>query len=93
MTTRTQSLTVEMMTECETLVKMHVGMAILQYHNNTLQIDDTTKKFKEYSTFNITTGSGEALSLGFEDQASGSADDYMKATKIVLLHVKVVAAL
>ena len=52
-----------------------------KHHNNTLQIDGTTKKFKEYSTFNITTGSGESLSLGFEDQPSGSADDHMKATK------------
>ena len=82
-----------MMTECKTLVKMHAGMAILQHHN-TLQIDGTTEKFKEYSTFNITTGSGESSSLGFEDQPSGSANDYLIATKLFfLLHVKVVAAL
>ena len=43
--------------------KMHAGMAIL-HHNNTLQIESTTKKFKEYSTFNITTGSG-VLKHGF----------------------------
>ena len=35
-----------MMTECETLVKMHAGMAILQHHNNTLQIDGKQRNLK-----------------------------------------------
>ena len=60
---------------------MHVGTILQNEPNSTLHIDGTTKKFSEYSTFNITTGSGGVpLSLGFVQQSGGSADNYMDST-------------
>ena len=67
--------------EADLLSKMHVGTILQNEPNSTLHIDGTTKKFSEYSTFNITTGSGGvSLSLGFVQQSGGSADNYMDST-------------
>ena len=67
--------------EADLLSKMHVGTILQNEPDSTLHIDGTTKKFSEYSTFNITTGStGKSLSLGSVEQSGGTADDYMKST-------------
>ena len=55
--------------------------------NNTLQIDGTTKKFKEFATFNITTGEGQSLSLGFEELPGGNTNSYISATRDMLYDV------
>ena len=39
------------------------------------------RDFQEYSSFQVTTGDGKGLSLGFEDIPAGSSHDYMDATK------------
>ena len=67
--------------EADLLSKMHVGTILQNEPDSTLHIDGTTKKFSEYSTFNITTGStGKSLSLGLVEQSGGTADDYMEST-------------
>ena len=77
-----KSLTATMPAEADLLSKMHVGAILQNEPNSTLHIDGTTKKFSEYSTFNITTGStGKSLSLGFVEQSGGTADDYMDLTR------------
>ena len=43
--------------EADLLSKMHAGTILQNEPDSTLHIDGTTKKFSEYSTFNITTGS------------------------------------
>ena len=74
-------LTATMPAEADLLSKMHVGTILQNEPDSTLHIDGTTKKFSEYSTFNITTGStGKSLSLGFVEQSGGTADDYMEST-------------
>ena len=76
-----KSLTATMPAEADLLSKMHVGTILQNEPDSTLHIDGTTKKFSEYSTFNITTGStGKSLSLGFVEQSGGTADDYMEST-------------
>ena len=69
------------MVECELLAKMQVGNMLLEGENNTLHLDGTRKRFQEYSSFQVTTGDGKGLSLGFEDMPAGSSNDYMDATK------------
>ena len=65
-----KSLTATMPAEADLLSKMHVGTILQNEPDSTLHIDGTTKKFSEYSTFNITTGStGKSLSLGFVEQS------------------------
>ena len=77
-----KSLTATMPAEADLLSKMHVGAILQNEPNSTLHIDGTTKKFSEYSTFNITTGStGKSLSLGFVEQSGGTADDYIDSTR------------
>ena len=68
--------------EADLLSKMqYVGTILQNEPNSTLHIDGTTKKFSEYSTFKITTGStGKSLSLGFMEQSGGTADNYMDST-------------
>ena len=64
------------------LAKIHVGETITGSKNNTLHLDGTWKKFNEYASFQLTTGDGsKGLSMGFQDMSSGSASDYMEATK------------
>ena len=71
-----------MMAECDQLAKMQVGKAILEGTNNTLHLDGTCKPFNEYCSFQVTTdGGSQGLSMGFEEMPSGSADDYLSATK------------
>ena len=61
-----KNLTAKMPAEADLLSKMHVGIILQNEPDSTLHIDGTTKKFSEYSTFNITTGStGKSLSFGF----------------------------
>ena len=64
--------------EANLLSKMQVGAMLHCEPNSTLYVDDTTKKFLEFSTFNITNGvTAKPLSLGFVQQIGGTADDYM----------------
>ncbi len=79
-----KSAAARMLKECHILTKIQVGTKLLSCENNTLQLDGTTKKFKEYGTFNFTTGDGEKLSAGIEDLPSGHATSYMNATKNIL---------
>ena len=75
-------LSAQMMVEFEVLAKIHVGETITGSKNNTLHLDGTRKKFNEYASFQLTTGDGsKGLSMGFQDMSSGSASDYMEATK------------
>ena len=77
-----------MMVECQILSDQQVGKVILKGPNNTLHLDGTRKKFKEFASFQVTTGDGsKGLSMGFQDMASGSADDYMEATKNIFYHI------
>ena len=77
-----KSLTATMPVEADLLSKMHVATVLQNEPNSTLHIDGTTKKFLEYSTFNITSGTtGQSLSLGFVQQSGGTADDYMESTR------------
>ena len=77
-----KSVACNMMAECDQLAKMQVGKAILEGTNNTLHLDGTCKHFNEYCSFQVTTdGGSQGLSMGFEDMPSGSADDYLSATK------------
>ena len=74
-------LTATMPAEADLLSKMHFGTILQNEPDSTLHIDGRTKKFSEYSPFNITTGStGTSLSLGFVEQSGGTADDYMEST-------------
>ena len=83
-----KSLSAEMMVECQILSDQQVGKVILEGPNNTLHLDGTRKKFKEFASFQVTTGDGsKGLSMGFQDMASGSADDYMEATKNTFYHI------
>ena len=66
--------------EADLLSKMHVETILQNEPDRTLHIDGTTKKFSEYSKFNITTGSTEKSSLGFVEQSGGTADDTMVST-------------
>ena len=52
-----KSSTATMPAEADLLSKMHVGTILQNEPDSTLHIDGKTKKFSEYSTFNITTGS------------------------------------
>ena len=71
-----------MLVECERVGKIHAAKTILQGDNNTLHLDGTRKRFNEFLAFQLTTSDGsEGLSMGFADMPSGSADDYMVATK------------
>ena len=73
-----------MLQESSLLAKMQCGTAILQSNNSTLAFDGTTKHFKEYATFNITTGEGQGLSLGFEDLPCGDTASYFNSTRNVI---------
>ena len=77
-----KSVVSNMLAECEQVGKIHIAKTMLQGDNNTLHLDETCKKFNEYSAFQLTTGDGsQGLSFGFEAMAAGSTDDYMCATK------------
>ena len=83
-----KSLSAEMMIECQILSDQQVGKVILEGPNNTLHLDGTRKKFKEFASFQVTTGDGsKGLSMGIQDMASGSADDYMEATRNIFYHI------
>ena len=69
------------MIECDQPAKIQVGNTILAGTNNTLHLDGTRKRFNEYSSFQVTTGDGQGLSMGFKDMPAGSANDYITATK------------
>ena len=53
---------------------------MLQCENNTLHIDGTKKRFREFNTVNITTGNGESMSLGFDEMSGGTTEDYLTST-------------
>ena len=55
------------MIECDQLAKIQVGNTILTGTNNTLHLDGTRKRFNEYSSFQVRTGDGQGLSMGFKD--------------------------
>ena len=76
-----KSVVSNMMIEYDQLAKIQVGNTILTGTNNTLHLDGTRKRFNEYSSFQVTTGDGQGLSMGFKDMPAGSANDYMTATK------------
>ena len=77
-----KSVASNMLVECERVGKIHAAKTILQGDNNTLHLDGTCKRFNEFSAFQLTTSDGsKGLSMGFADMPSGSADDYMVATK------------
>ncbi len=76
-----KSTAAAMASECDLLAKMQVGQVLLEECNNTLHFDGTKKRFREYSSFQITTPSGQSLSTGIEEMPAGSANDYMEATK------------
>ena len=67
--------------EADLLSKMHVWTILQNEPDSTHHIDGTTRKFSEYSTFNVTSGStGKSLSLGFVEQIDGTVNDYMEST-------------
>ena len=76
-----KSVVSNMMIECDQLAKIQVGNTILTGTNNTLHLEGTRKRFNTYSSFQVTTGDGQGLSMGFKDMPAGSANDYMTATK------------
>ncbi len=76
-----------MAAESDLLSKMQVGQILLDEACNTLHLDGTRKKFREYSSFQVTTGSGEGYSLGIEEMAGGTASDYMASTKDIMKEI------
>ena len=77
-----KSVVSNMLVECDGVAKIRTAKAILKGDNKTLHLDGTSKRFNEYSSFQVTTSDGsQGLSMGFVDMPAGSADDYMCATK------------
>ncbi len=77
----------QMAAECDVLSKMQVGQIILDETCNTLHLDGSRKKFREYSSFQITTGSGEGYSLGIDEMPAGAAVNYMDSTKNLFMEI------
>jgi chromosome segregation ATPase len=74
------SLASQLKAEAAALAKIQCGIAMLECENNTLHIDGTKKKFKEFNTVNVTSGDGQSLSLGYTQMSGGTAEDYLKST-------------
>jgi hypothetical protein len=63
--------------EAAVLAKIQCGVHMLQTENNTVHIDGTKKKFREFNTVDITTGDGKSLSLGYDEMSGGTTEDYI----------------
>ena len=74
------SLAKVIQTEAAVLSKIQCGRTITEGENNTIHLDGTRKKFREFNTVNITTGEGQSMSLGFDEMAGGSTQDYLTST-------------
>ena len=83
-----KSFAERMLQESALLVKLHAATEILQSDNTTLATDGTTKRFKEYATFNVTcAGQGKkpmGLSIGFEELPAGDTENYFKCTRNIM---------
>ena len=77
-----------MAAECDIISKIHVGQLILDEAHTTLHLDGTRKKFREYSTFQVSTTEG-SKSLGFKEMVAGATSDYMEATKDLFQEISV----
>ena len=84
-----KSTLVNMAAECDVLSKIHVGQLILDEAHTTLHLDGTRKKFREYSTFQVSTTDGGSKSLGFKEMVAGATSDYMEATKDLFHEISV----
>jgi len=82
------TLAAQMRTEAAILAKMQCGITMLESNsNNTVHIDGTKKKFREFNTVNVTTGKGESLSLGYDEMSGGTTDDYLSSTVGILQEI------
>ena len=64
----------EFRAEAAALAKIQCGVTILASENNTVHLDGTKKRFREYNVVNVTTGDGKSLSLGYDEMAGGAAE-------------------
>ena len=74
------TMATQLKAEAAALAKIQCGVTMLDCENNTIHIDGTKKKFREFNTVNITTGKGQSLSFGFDEMSGGSASDYLRST-------------
>jgi hypothetical protein len=68
-----------MAVEAQVLGQVQAAEAMMSACNNTLHLDGTRKKFREYSSFQVSTTSG-SYSLGVSEMLTGDAESYLKET-------------
>ena len=81
------SLSADLRNEASVVAKIQCDVKILDGTKNTIHIDGTKKRFREFSSVDITTDTGEGLSVGFDEMSGGTADDYLASTVGILAEI------